>query len=131
ASATIFADGSALVRSASSDMGPGTYTSMTQVAADALELPIDRVRLELGDTAQPEAPVHGGSVTMASVGSAVQAACEAVRTKVLSQARAGQSYTEILSEHGLDRMEATAEAGPGDEIEGFSSYAFGAVFAEA
>ncbi|HEY3190647.1 MAG TPA: xanthine dehydrogenase family protein molybdopterin-binding subunit, partial [Solirubrobacteraceae bacterium] len=51
ASATIFADGTALVRTAASDMGPGTYTSMTQVAADALELPLDRVRLEIGDSA--------------------------------------------------------------------------------
>ena len=130
ASATIFADGSALVRSASSDMGTGTYTSMTQVAADALGLPLDRVRFELGDTTQPEAPLHGGSMTMASVGSAVQAACETVRAKVLAQARNGQSYAEILGEAGLPSMEATVESGPGDEAEAFSSYAFGAVFAE-
>jgi xanthine dehydrogenase YagR molybdenum-binding subunit len=130
ASATIFADGTALVRSASSDMGPGTYTSMTQVAADALGLPIDKVRFELGDTTQPEAPVHGGSITMASVGSAVQAACETVRAKVLTHASDGQPYAEILREHGLDRLEATAEAKPGEESERFSSYAFGAVFVE-
>jgi xanthine dehydrogenase YagR molybdenum-binding subunit len=60
ASVTVFADGGALVRSASSDMGPGTAPAMTQVAADALKLPLDRVRFELGDTPLPEAPVHGG-----------------------------------------------------------------------
>src|SRR6185503_3527936 len=60
ASATVFADGSAVVRSAASDMGPGTYTAMTQVAADALGLPLERVRFELGDSALPPAPVHGG-----------------------------------------------------------------------
>ena len=48
---------------------------MTQVAAEALGLPIEQVRFVLGDTRLPKAPVHGGSMTMASVGSAVQAAC--------------------------------------------------------
>jgi len=130
ASATIFADGNALVRTAASDMGPGTYTSMTQVAADALGLPLDHVRFELGDTALPDAPVHGGSMTMASVGNAVQAACETVRAKLLTDARNGESYGEILRSQGRDRIEATAEAKPGDEGERFSSYGFGAVFVE-
>jgi xanthine dehydrogenase YagR molybdenum-binding subunit len=130
ASVTIFADGTALVRTAASDMGPGTYTSVTQVAADALDLPLDRVRLEIGDTAWPDAPVHGGSMTMASVGTAVQAACETVRAKLLTDARNGESYAEILSGQGRDRIEATVEATPGDEGERFSSYAFGAVFVE-
>ena len=128
ASATVFADGSAVVRSASSDMGPGTYTAMTQVAADALGVPLERVRFELGDSALPKAPVHGGSITMASVGSAVQAACEAVRAKV--GAGDGRSCAEALREHGVDHMEATAEAEPGEEAETLSTWAFGAVFAE-
>jgi len=128
AEATVFADGSAVVRSAASDMGPGTYTSMTQVAADALQLPLERVRFELGDSAMPNAPVHGGSITMASVGCAVQAACESVRSK-LGLANGG-SYAEALRDHGVDRMAATVEVEPGDESERFSSHAFGAVFAE-
>jgi xanthine dehydrogenase YagR molybdenum-binding subunit len=111
-------------------MGPGTYTSMTQVAADALGLPLDHVRFELGDTALPDAPVHGGSMTMASVGTAVQAACATVRAKLLTDARNGESYGEILRSQGRDRIEATAEATPGDAEERFSSYGFGAVFVE-
>jgi xanthine dehydrogenase YagR molybdenum-binding subunit len=149
ASATIFANNTALVRSAASDMGPGTYTSMTQVAAEALGLPMDRVRFELGDTDLPRAPVHGGSITMASIGNAVQAACEAVRGQVqalalpedgvLSPAALeagargdpiGFSYAEILRRNGLDSIEAIEESKPGDEEQKFSSYAFGAVFAE-
>src|SRR5204862_1111 len=90
---TLFADGTALVRTAASDMGPGTYTSMTQVAADALGLPIERVRFELGDTDFPDAPVHGGSITMASVGNAVHAACETLcrRLRTLGDGD-GRSY---------------------------------------
>ncbi len=70
-SARINADGTANVQTASSDMGPGVYTAMTQVAADALGLPLSRVRFSLGDSNFPPAPVHGGSQTTASVGSAV------------------------------------------------------------
>jgi xanthine dehydrogenase YagR molybdenum-binding subunit len=128
AEATVFADGSAVVRSAASDMGPGTYTAMTQVAADTLDLPLERVRFELGDSALPHAPVHGGSITMASVGCAVQAACESVRAKL--GVADGRSYAEALHEHGVDHMGAAAEVEPGDEAQRFSSHAFGALFAE-
>jgi xanthine dehydrogenase YagR molybdenum-binding subunit len=78
----VLADGSAQVRTAASDIGPGTYTVMTQVAADALGLPVARVKFELGDSKMPKAPVEGGSMTVASVGSAVHEAALAARHKV-------------------------------------------------
>src|SRR5262249_43127289 len=62
----LLADGTAVGRSATSDIGPGTYTAMTQIAADALGLPVGRVRFELGDSRLPPAPVEGGSMTVAS-----------------------------------------------------------------
>ena len=85
AMARLLPDGTAEVASASSDMGPGTWTSMTQVAADALGLPVERVKFSLGDTTLPRAPIHGGSMTMASGGSAVQAACHKVREEALAR----------------------------------------------
>jgi xanthine dehydrogenase YagR molybdenum-binding subunit len=159
ASACILANGSAIVRSAASDMGPGTYTSMTQIAADALGLPVSDVRFELGDSALPQAPVHGGSMTLASVGPAVQAACRAAQQKVLELARgdrnsplhgadedavafadgrifrksdpsAGESYALILRRHGKDGIEAAGEAKPGAEAKQYSMQGFGALFAE-
>ncbi len=134
ASATLLPDGTAVVRSATSDMGPGTYTSMTQVAADALGLPADRVHFELGDTALPKAQEHGGSTTMASVGSAVRAACLALRAKLdeLAQSRAGDAADPagLLRRAGLDRLDANGSAEPGEEKQTFSTYSFGAVFAE-
>src|SRR5438876_12447959 len=60
AMARLLPDGTAEVTSAASDMGPGTWTSMTQVAAETLGLPIERVKFSLGDTRLPKAPVHGG-----------------------------------------------------------------------
>ena len=67
-------------------MGPGTYTSMTQVAADALGLPLQRVRFSLGDSRFPKAPSHSGSRTMASVGSAVFVASNTLRDKFIRTA---------------------------------------------
>jgi xanthine dehydrogenase YagR molybdenum-binding subunit len=159
ASTRILPDGSALVRSATSDMDPGTYTSMTQIAADALGLPPAKVRFDLGDSLLPKAPVHGGSMTMASVGPAVHEACVAARRQVLELARgdgnsplhgasddavdfadgrifrvddpsAGESYAEILQRHRSDGVEAVGQAKPGDEAKRFSMHGFGAVFAE-
>ena len=133
ASATLFADGTVVVRSATSDMGPGTYTSGAQVAADTLGLPLERVRFELGDTTLPKAKEHGGSTTMASIGNAVRAACQALRTKLDDLARkdgeAGD-LTALLRRAGLERLDAEGSTKPGDEQKTHSTYGFGAVFAE-
>lgn len=131
ARARILVDGSAEVEVAASDMGPGTYTSMTQVAADALALPPARVRVLLGRSDFPAAPPHGGSVTMASVGPAVQAACVSLREKIMHHASApDETYAQIIARLGGEPIEVEAFSAPGDERSRFSMYAFGAVFAE-
>jgi xanthine dehydrogenase YagR molybdenum-binding subunit len=116
ARARLLADGTAEVEAAASDMGPGTYTAMTQVAADTLGLSPSQVRFRLGQSDFPRTPPHGGSMTMASVGSAVQAACLAVREN------AGRSTARPV--------EADATSDAGDERQRFSMHAFGAVFVE-
>jgi len=131
ARARLLADGSAVVEAAASDMGPGTYTSLTQVASEALGLPPERVRVVIGDSRLPTTPVHGGSMTMASVGSAVQAACLEARARLLEfTAEPNESYQRILARAGVDAIEAEATSGPGDQGARFSMHAFGAVFAE-
>jgi xanthine dehydrogenase YagR molybdenum-binding subunit len=131
AKVTLYGNGRAVVRTASSDMGPGTYTAMTMVAAEILGLPVERVDVEIGDTDLPKAPVHGGSITMASVGNAVREACEALNARL--QALRGNdpaSPETVLHRHGLDYLDAEATSKPGKESEDFASAAFGAVFAE-
>ena len=156
--ARILPDGSALVQSGSQDLGTGTYTVMTQVAAEALGLPVEKVRFELGDTALPPAPVSGGSMTAASVGPAVQAACQALRAKLIGLAiddpispLAGVRREDALIDNGAilvrsnparretlaalagrhgDALVAQAQAKPGPEEEHYASRSFGAVFAE-
>jgi xanthine dehydrogenase YagR molybdenum-binding subunit len=128
AMARLLPDGTAEVTSAASDMGPGTWTSMTQVAAETLGLPIERVKFTLGDTRLPRAPVHGGSMTMASVGSAVQAACHKAREDALARGGAND-LGEAMHRIGQP-VEASVETKTGDEAQRFSMHAFGAVFVE-
>jgi xanthine dehydrogenase YagR molybdenum-binding subunit len=157
-SATLSADGTALFRSATQDLGTGTYTVMTQIAAHAIGSKVEQVRFELGDSTMPEAPVSGGSTTVASVGPAVQAAGHALRMKLTGIALADQAsplfgcsaeqigfengelylldeparreaMATIVARHGAP-VEVTAKAEPGDEKKKYSMHAFGAVFVE-
>ena len=83
---TFKADGTAHVASATSDIGPGTYTVVTMIAAEYLGLRPEQVKFELGDTGLPRAPAQGGSWTTASVGSAVHGAALAVTARLLTLA---------------------------------------------
>ncbi|MBV8032135.1 MAG: xanthine dehydrogenase family protein molybdopterin-binding subunit, partial [Betaproteobacteria bacterium] len=122
ASAKILPDGSAIVRSGTQDIGTGTYTVMTQIAAEALAMPVERVRFELGDTLMPPAGVSGGSTTVASVAPAVHAACVAAREKKNAAVAAGRS-NEVVEAHA-----STEES---EEAKKFATRSFGAVFVEA
>jgi xanthine dehydrogenase YagR molybdenum-binding subunit len=122
------ANGTALVQVGTQDLGTGTYTVMSQIAADELGIPVDRIQFELGDSAFPHAPVSGGSMTVASVGPAVKAACEAVRAKL--QGDPGASLPELLARHNMEFVDGTSEAKPGDEEKRYAMHAFGAQFAE-
>ena len=77
---------------------------------------------------------HGGSTTMASVGSAVQNACQALRAKLGDVARkqggSTADSTDVLRRVGLERLDAYGSAKPGNEQKTYASYSFGAVFAE-
>ncbi len=82
----LFADGRVLVQSGTQDIGTGTYTIATQVAADVLGVPIERVRFELGDTTLPVAPNSGGATTASTVSSGVYTVAQALRRQVLQLA---------------------------------------------
>jgi xanthine dehydrogenase YagR molybdenum-binding subunit len=79
ASATLKANGTLEVATAASDIGTGTWTILTQIGAEAFGLPLGDVSTRIGDSTLPMSPVEGGSWTAASNGSAVQAACEALK----------------------------------------------------
>lgn len=83
---TLRKDGRVVVQTGSQDLGTGTYTILSQIAADTLGVPLERVRTEIGDTALPETPVSGGSQTAASTGSAVKLAALELRQKLIEAA---------------------------------------------
>ncbi len=154
ANVRLSADGGVLVRSATQDIGTGTYTVMTQVAAEELAMPVSSIRFELGDSEFPPAPVSGGSMTVASVGSAVQAACAAARERVFDlaladprfaglergslQFRAGAvtapgrrvGFGDLLARARKTSLEVQSASKPGEEKKTHSLHAFGAQFAE-
>jgi len=86
ASATMGANGYAVIKTASHDLGTGTYTILTQIASDGLGLAPQFIRVEIADTWLPDAPGAGGSTSAASVGTAVQAACAALKAKLVALA---------------------------------------------
>lgn len=87
AKAVLTADGKLETSSCTADIGTGTYTVMAQIAAETLGLPLEAVEFKLGDSDLPTSPVEGGSWTVASNGSAVKLACEAVGKKLLKLAQ--------------------------------------------
>src|SRR5207249_4781567 len=102
-------------------IGTGSRTVLAQIAADALGVPLERVRMEVGRSDLPSASLAGGSSGTASWGSAVHAAC--VR------------LTERLADHAGplpgEGLEARADtAGRADADTPWTRHAFGAHFAE-
>jgi len=73
------AEGRYAVQIGAADIGTGTWTTLSQIAADALDCPVDSIDLQIGDTDLPPASVAGGSSGMTSWGSAVVAAARQFR----------------------------------------------------
>lgn len=158
ASAKILQDGTVIVQSGSHEMGTGTATVMAQLAADVLGVPFEQVHFELGDTKMPRAPVSGGSATAASLGTAVEGATKAVKSKILEMAKQDQrspfynipeseltfqngkilhktdatkieTLADILKRQNLPEVEASFDA-KFDAKQQHSMHSFGAQFAE-
>ncbi|HEU4889106.1 MAG TPA: xanthine dehydrogenase family protein molybdopterin-binding subunit [Thermoanaerobaculia bacterium] len=156
---TLRADGTAHVASATSDIGPGTYTVMTMIAAEYLGLRAENVQFELGDTKFPRAPAQGGSQTTSSVGSAIYGAALAIGAKLLSLARKDPSsplsgavgadvemldgrlqlkadrsrfvdIAEVMRRNGLTEITETFTSRPSPERQNYASLAHGAQFIE-
>ena len=159
ARAELRSDGTFYVDAGTQDIGTGTYTIMTQVAAATFGVTPDRVRFRLGDTIFPKTPVSGGSQTAASTGSAVRLAAKALQERLVQMAVSDahsplsgataqdiefaggklyrrsdpsktEGYTEVIRRSGQPAITAQAEAQPDDAKDKYSMYAFGAQFAE-
>ncbi len=156
---TLMCDGSALVEAAAHDIGTGTYTVMTQVAADALGVAPSRVTVHLGDTRLPESHPAIGSATVANATAAVMLAARIAREKAIELALTGPAaplagaspksvivedgrlsvantnlnitYAELLARNGLPNLIGDGTYDPVEEANGPRAiFSFSAVFAE-
>ncbi|TMD77548.1 MAG: xanthine dehydrogenase family protein molybdopterin-binding subunit [Chloroflexi bacterium] len=159
ARARLYADGSAVIQAGTQDFGMGMATVMTQVAADGLGIPLDRVRFEYGDTDLPNTSAAVGSAGAGMVSAAVHAAATALRDQVIAQAIAdersplhnadpsslvvsdgrmmlrdrpdsGETYGELLLRHRLQDTEALGSWTPPPLDTPYGLATFGAQFAE-
>ncbi len=147
-------DGTVLVEAGTQDVGGGTYTIMTQIAADALGVPVSSVTFKLGDTRYPETPVSGGSQTAATAGAAVNEAAHALRQKLFDLAMSDPNFAvpgatvadlslansnvtlrgkskairELVG--GEPYIEAQASTKQNEDTKEYSMFSFGAQFAE-
>ncbi len=144
ASVRIGPDGVAVTRAAMTDIGTGSYTILTQIAADLLGLPPAMIRTELGDTDFPMSSGSGGSFGAGSAGSALYDACMTMRQKLLSAAgmtEQGAVFADGRITQGNRSVTLASLAGPkGIDAEGgvqvgdmrklYSQQSYGAHFAE-
>src|SRR5260370_24758604 len=156
---TLDGAGTALVEAAAHDIGTGTYTTMAQVAADALGLTREKVTVRLGDTRLPESHPAIGSATAANATAAVLLAAQAARDKAIALALTGRdapfagaaarditvadgtlsltrtnrniTHAELLARNGLASLVGDGDYNPVEEVAGSKAiFSFSAVFAE-
>src|SRR5207237_4978977 len=111
-----------------------TATIMSQIAADATGIPVEKITFELGDSHFPPAIGQFGSLTTTSVGSAVNDVCIALKQKAVEYLKKSQpslqstpaedfvfsdgiiktkdgatniSYTDVLQQQNLPSIEVT------------------------
>ncbi|MFE8953527.1 xanthine dehydrogenase family protein molybdopterin-binding subunit [Streptomyces althioticus] len=156
ARARLYADGTAVVQAATPDFGTGVATAMTQVAADALGLPVDRCRFENGDTDLPNIAAAVGSAGAGMISAAVHNAATALREQLISSAvndtgsplhgadpddvvvrqgvmtagTASESYSDLLQRNFRPDAEATGQWSPPAQDAPYGMMTFGAQFAE-
>jgi xanthine dehydrogenase YagR molybdenum-binding subunit len=138
------------------DIGTGTYTILTQIAAETLGLPLSAVEVRLGDTRFPRTAGSGGSWGAASSGTALFHACETLKAKIVEAARAHEAspfhgasadnatfsggalqigersepLPALMARIAPDGLTAEGSVTRGDAYKQFSQHAYGAHFAE-
>lgn len=154
------ADGTVLVQSATQDIGTGTYTVMAQTASEFLGIPVEKIKVEIGDSTLPPAGTSGGSQSLASIAPAIEAACKLVvkravetvsrdkqsplfgktinevsfsngRISLTGDPLKGETYVSIMKRIKLAKIEECATANPEGQPPGGSGPICSPVMAKA
>lgn len=131
------ADGTVVGYAAAHEMGMGTATVQTQHLADRLGVPTRLVRFEYGDSTFPQSAIAGGSTQTASIGAAIEAACELLQKELQHLAKAktheairGEAIAVTLRNAGKAFLAVTADAPAPTETLKYSMQSSGAQFCE-
>jgi xanthine dehydrogenase YagR molybdenum-binding subunit len=135
ATAILNRDGTVTLQCATHDIGTGSYTTMSQFAADVLGIPIDKIHFELGDSQFPYAPNNGGSWLTSSIAPAVIGACRELQKKVADIAgvwpNGSSNLDNVFAKMGQEQIQVSFNSEPNkEEREKFSFFSYGAVFVE-
>ena len=132
--------GDVLVESGTQEIGTGLTTALPQIAADGLGVAVERVRLALGDTNLPQAPMTAGSSATLSVGSAIHDAATRLKAKLVELARGAAldpaRYGDLLADNNLASLSADGSWAPQagsnafGEHKDWSMHSYGAAFVE-
>jgi xanthine dehydrogenase YagR molybdenum-binding subunit len=156
-SAALDTNGKLIIQTSVADVGPGSVTVMTQIAAEAFGVDISQIEFHWGNSLLPPAPGQFGSHTTASVGAAVYEACRALQERIKEiavntqdspfinqntpdlyfekgtlKSKSGESVpaSDIKKRKQLTQLKVTRQTSIGPEKEAFASYSFCASFVE-
>jgi xanthine dehydrogenase YagR molybdenum-binding subunit len=108
--ATFMPDGTLILQSAVTDMGPGTATAMTQLASDKFGISPDKIKFVMGDSRLPPGIFQGGSGTTSSLGTTVNNAVITLKQKLLDIVKQTSVFhTEKI--HEVDLKDVVFENG--------------------
>ncbi|QYX33929.1 xanthine dehydrogenase family protein molybdopterin-binding subunit [Sphaerospermopsis torques-reginae] len=124
----LLADGTAHVLTSGNDMGTGAYTIVAATAAEFLGLPVEKVKVELGDSLFPNGGIAGGSQMTANLIPAVMTACEEVLKT--AQAKNAQEAFASLRQSQRVAFEATGASTGSSEAKKWAFQSWGAHFCE-
>ena len=157
---SLLADGTARAVCATQDIGTGTYTVFAEVVSDRTGIPLDRIRVQLGDTALPPGPTSGGSAVTATVLPAIaeatdQAVAELLKVAALTAGspfekadpktlkmtggrvhregqspESGVSFPDVLKLRKFSGLDGQARTEAPPEAKQYSMHSFGAHFCE-
>jgi xanthine dehydrogenase YagR molybdenum-binding subunit len=157
---SLLADGTVRASCATQDIGTGTYTLFAQIISDRTGIPLDKIRVLLGDTAMPPGPTSGGSSASATVIPAIakatdQAVQSLLRVAALTSGSpfekvdpktlkmtgglvhkegdapdSGTPFPDILKLRKLSGLDGQVKTEAAPEAKQFSMHSFGAHFCE-
>ena len=124
----------ATIELAAADLGTGTYTILAQTAADALDLPINKINVKIGDSDFPPAAGSVGSVGATSYANVVNDACIKITDELI--ARSGKQYfvrptaSQLMLAESISDFQTRADSKEPESAANYSTHSFNANFAE-